>query len=428
MKFSILKEKITPEFPVYQQGFAAREYKKSIGVNDEIYASVVLLQANKTVLIIAMDLIGGNRRVADEIKKEINEKYGLTYDEIIISYSHTHSVIGLKGEEDSKPENIVYYEFVKSKLMQAVDKAYESLIDGDAYICKGESKFGVSRRYPSEQGILWKPYLNEEAIDKDLFLIKFVNKNNNPCGLIYNYACHPTTLGPDNYWISADYPGMVRKHLEKKYKGIVPVFLQGCGADVRTYITVENGEFKRCSLEEVDQAGKFLADQIQALMDKGAWRKLDMEFQTSSSDVKLYSEIWGIERWEAIANDPAEPEYRKIAANRVIDNMKKSEIKSSLPYYISLLRLDDKTCIIGLESEVVSDIGKMIKKILSNQDVITLGYSNSIVCYIPNREVLINGGYESASYITAGLAGQFYHEVEDIIIGRVAAMAVETKN
>ena len=76
----------------------------------------------------------------------------------------------------------------------------------------------------------------------------------------------------------------------------------------------------------------------------------------------------------------------------------------------------------------MSDIGKMIKKILSNQDVITLGYSNSIVCYIPTREVLINGGYESASYITAGLAGQFYHEVEDIIIGRVAAMAVETKN
>ena len=52
-----------------------------------------------------------------------------------------------------------------------------------------------------------------------------------------------------------------------------------------------------------------------------------------------------------------------------------------------------------------------------------LGYSNSSRCYIPTRDVLLNGGYESASFITAGLPGQFIHEVEDIIIGRATVMA-----
>ncbi|HOJ10178.1 MAG TPA: neutral/alkaline non-lysosomal ceramidase N-terminal domain-containing protein [Clostridiales bacterium] len=423
MKFSILKEKITPEFPVFQQGFSGRARKKSIGVNDDIYATVALIQSNKTVAIIAMDLLYGNRRVADEIKKAINEKYGLVQDEIIINYAHTHSVISIKGEDDDNPENVIYYNTVKTKIMEAVDKAFDNLTEGDAYICKGKSKFGVSRRYPSEQGALWKPYFNENAIDKDLFLIKLVDKSNEIRGLIYNYACHPTTLGPDNYWISADYPGMVRKYLEEKYEGMIPMFLQGCGADIKPYITADNGRFRSCTLDEVDQAGKSLAGEIQELIDNAGWKKINVELQTESSEVKLYSEIWSIEKWETIANNPDEPEYRKIAAKKVIDEMKNGKIKSYIPYYISLLRLDDKTCIIGLENEVVSEIGKKIKKILSDEDAIVLGYSNSIMCYIPTKDVLLNGGYESASFISARLAGQFINETEDIIIGRAVVMA-----
>ncbi|MDD4296255.1 MAG: neutral/alkaline non-lysosomal ceramidase N-terminal domain-containing protein [Ruminiclostridium sp.] len=426
MKFSILKEKITPEFPLYQEGFAARARKKSIGVNDDIYATVAMIQSIKTVVIIAIDLCYGRREVADELKNLIKEKYGFEKDEIIINYSHTHSVIGIKGkEEEDDPDNAKYYNIIKHKIVDAVGNAFESLIEGDAYTCKGQSKFGVSRRYPSSQGILWKPYFNEDAIDKDLFLIKLVDKNDNIRGLIYNYACHPTTLGPDNYWISADFPGMVRKHLEENNKNMVPMFLQGCGADIRAYITVDNGEFKSCNLSEVDEAGKYLAGEIQELIDNAKWRKINVELQTKFSEVKLYTETWSIEKWESIARDSQEPEYIKNAANIVIKEMKQGIVKNSISYYISYLRLDEKTCIIALENEVVSEVGKKIKKVLGDEDVIVLGYSNSIMCYIPTRDVLTNGGYESASFISAKLAGQFINEVEDIIIGRATVMVKE---
>ena len=112
--------------------------EKSIGVND----TVALIQSNKTVVIIALDLLYGNRRVANEIKSAINEKYGLTEDEIIINYSHTHSVIGIKGEDDNNPENVVYYNTIKAKILDAIGKAFENLVEGDAFICKGKSKFG----------------------------------------------------------------------------------------------------------------------------------------------------------------------------------------------------------------------------------------------------------------------------------------------
>lgn len=457
MKFSILKEEITPHIPVLQGGFADRTHK-SEGVHDMPYVSVVLIQANKTVVIIALDLLFGDRSFANGIKRVISEKYNLMKDEIIINYSHTHSVVGVTGEDEEDKssraysinadefqwgkdkkdvdftEDIKYFNIIKTKIIDMIDRGMQNLIDGEAYICKGRSKFGVSRRYPYEGEILWRPNFSEDAIDTDLFLIKFTDKNGNLRGLIYNYACHPTTLGPDNYLISADYPGVVRKYLEYQNPGMVPVFLQGCGADIKPYITADNGRFKSCNFDELETAGKFLANEIQALINetdenekdtiKGSkWRRINFNIKTESAEVKLYTETWDTQKWEYLLNDPKEPEYRKASVKKILLDMKEGKVKNYLPYYISLFRFDDRTSIIALECEIVTDIGKNIKKILGNEDAIVLGYSNSIVCYIPTRKILLEGGYESTSFIPARLAGPFVPEVEDIIIGKAVLMA-----
>ena len=440
MKFSIMREKITPDIPVKQAGYAARDHK-SIGVHDDTYASVALMEANETVVIIALDVCYGDKRFTYGIKETINKKYGLTQDKIIISYTHTHSAVGITGEEiatpdfedTSKPGNdeskenpghgeaIRYYHIVKDKIMAMLEEEFKNLIEGDVYICRGRSKFGVSRRYPSAEGILWRPYYGEDSMDDDLLLLKFVDRNKKIHGLIYNYACHPTTLGSDNYYISADYPGVVRKLLEEKNKGMTAIFLQGCGADIKPYITAGDAKFKNCTYEELEHAGTSLANDIQACIEKSEWRKIDAEFKTGFSEVKLYTEVWDEVKWMTVLNDPDEPEYRKRAVREKLEHMKTAKAKNYLPYYMSFLRLDDKTCLVCLECEVVSDIGKEIKR-LFNEDVIVLGYSNSIACYIPTKKVLQQGGYERDSFMSARLAGPFVPEIEDIIVGRAALM------
>ncbi|NLY17538.1 MAG: hypothetical protein GX045_00930 [Clostridiaceae bacterium] len=280
MKFSFLKEKITPEGPVMQCGFAARTHK-SVGVHDDTYASVVLMQANETVAIIALDVCLGDKNFVNGVKKAIYEKYGLTQEKIIINYSHTHSAVALRGEKKdgrNDPEDLNYSRVVTEKILNMIGEGLHNLSEGEIYIHKGKSKFGVSRRFPSEEGILWKPYFDENSIDTDLFLLKFVDNEGALRGLIYNYACHPTTLGSDNYLISADYPGVVRRVLEERNKGMTTVFLQGCGADIKPYITADNGKFKSCNFVELEQAGLSLADEIEKCLKSGEWRKINTNF------------------------------------------------------------------------------------------------------------------------------------------------------
>jgi neutral ceramidase len=267
---------------------------------------------------------------------------------------------------------------------------------------------------------------NSEEVED---IIKLEDNNGNIKGLLYNYACHPTSMGPNNYLISADYPGVVRKILEEQNPGMTAMFLQGCGADIKPVATTEDGAFKQCTFEELEVAGASLAEEIQNLLKleegkdvSSSWRKINADFQTKSSDLKLYSESWDIEEWIEIEEDPKKPEYIRKAASRMVSKMKADKVNNYIPYYISYLRLDDKTSIIALENEVVSDIGKDIKKVFHDDDVITLGYSNSVMCYIPTKKVLAEGGYESTSFISAGLPGQFVDEVEDIIIGRIGMM------
>lgn len=447
MKFAIRKKVITPDIPVLQGGFAARTHK-SEGVHDDAYATVCVLQENRTAVIIALDLLFGDRSFAQGIRSAIESEFSIKDADVLINFSHTHSVVGVTGDIedlrsprtysissdkfswDANPsdidftEDMNFYNKVKNAIMSSIRECMADLTQGSAYIAKGSSLFGVSRRYPHNGTVLWKPYFNEDAIDKDLFVICLTDKNEDLKGIIYSYACHPTSLGSDNYYISADYPGVVRKYLESSNPGACALFLQGCGADIKPKATARDGSFISCNFDELEVEGKSLADTIQNIIDnKSMFRKIDFNLFSAQNEVKLFTKVWSRDKWESIVNDPSEASYRVQSAKMVLKDFDKISSMNYMPYIISLLRLDDKTAIISLECEVVSYIGKCIKEILKGSDIISLGYSNSSRCYIPTRKILKEGGYESASFVPARLSGPFEDEIEDIIIGRSCMLA-----
>lgn len=438
MQFWLGKEIITPTIPVLQCGFASR-IKKSEGVHDDTYVSVVLIKEKTMVIFITLDVVYGDRSFSDGIKQAIYEKYNISSDKIIINYSHTHSSVAITGDNMEKrnhrpysmasdtfffhgeKESIdfsvdeAYYMRIKNSILCLISKGLSNLIEGEMSINKSESTFGISRRLPVDGKIAFRPYDNDEAMDKDLFIIKLVDNKNVLKGIIYNYACHPSAIGSGNHLISSDFVGEVRVQLEKVYPSAEVVFLQGCGADIKPRCCSDDEYFYSCDFDQLHKGSLKLVTKISAALQSTKWKKIIMSLCTKETQFYLQTNVKDKSFFEQIYNNKDEAPYRRESALAVIENMDKGVIFSKLLFYINIIRFDETTCIIALENEIASDMGKMIKK-LSNENIIVLGYSNSISGYIPTKEVLLHGGYEGENFMMVRLAGQFQPDIDDIII------------
>ena len=439
MRFFIGNSKITPEFPVLQCGFAARN-KKSEGVHDDTYASVVIMQENETVVIITLDVVYGDKSFAYGIKTSIKEKFDIPSQNIIISYTHTHSSVALTGEDITKrnrrpyslaankfffygewkniddSKDVAYYQYIKEQIITLMDQGISNLTEGSIHINKSNSKFGISRRLPVNGKIEFRPFDNDDVMDTDLFLLKLTDSKGTVKGIIYNYACHPTSVGSDNYLISADFPGEVRTQLKEIYPNTEVVFLQGCGADIKPRFGAVDGYFKSANFSRLKNGCKNFVKEISTIINSGIWKEINLNLKTAEKEFLLYTNKKDKSFFEAIYNNPDEAEYRRESALASIENIDNNNISETLPFYINAIYLDNTTCLLALENEVVSDIGKLIKA-FSNDDLIVLGYSNSVCCYIPTEDIIKNGGYEGENYMIARLAGPFVPEIESIIVG-----------
>ncbi len=91
-------------------------------------------------------------------------------------------------------------------------------------------------------------------------------------GVIFNYACHGTTLGGDHYNINAEWSGYAATNLEAQYSGAVALCTIGCGADA-------NPE-PRGSLDAAKVHGRTLAAEVQRVVG-GEMKPIDAPLDMS---------------------------------------------------------------------------------------------------------------------------------------------------
>lgn len=450
MKFSIAKEVITPDKHVFLSGFEVRT-QKNTGVYDDIYAKVVLLQANKTIVLITLDVTTGDRSFVDGIKGEIFMKFGIKEDEIMINFSHSHSSIAVTGEDPFKrqgiemyysishvpkvcflldenidySEDVAYYMYLKEKLLVMIQKCFDSLEEGEICIGKGESAMAVNRRLKTSEGINFAPDFSKE-IDKDLFVFALFNAGKQLKGIIFCYGCHPSGLGTDK--MSADFPGYACKYLNEYYKDTEAVYLQGCAGDVKPRMTsnASKDAFRSYSIEECMETGRELAQDVVSILNKNELTKIDVNISTYLTEPRLYAEISDIQFLEERMRKGISGGDKWLMAEscerrftQMINAIKSGKPKNSVPCYISLWNLGSDVKIIGIEGEVVGELGIKIKKLLNDDRTVVMGYTNGIQCYINTPRILKEGGYETESFSELNLSGPLVPETEDIIIGQL---------
>lgn len=442
MRFSLTQQAITPDKPIFMHGFGARS-RKSEGTLDPLYMKAALLVANRPLLIVTIDTLGSDHSFIVGIKDALQASFGLKHEEVLVNFSHTHHSFFLTGvdtarrrggysigqtrwaEDESEldyTEDEALFHSLRVTLLRMVGDCYDNLQEGELWIGRAASDFAVSRRRPNAQGgVDWAPYFEGE-IDRDLFVLKLVDTAGAVRGILYSYGCHTTAMGSDNYLLSNDFAGYTSAVLESSYPGAMAIFLQGCAGELKPRMNTTEHAFTSSDGGSIQQVGAALAADVCELMSHGTFRKIDCHFQAELRAPLIYTERFAAGYFSAIADDPQQGEFEAKAGMRCLQALENGTIKDRIPYSISILRLDEDTCLIGMEGEVSTEYSLAIKRLFGNGkgSIIVLGYCNSVFSYVPTRKMLREGGYEAECNYFFSLHGDFVPEIEDIIIGQIA--------
>jgi hypothetical protein len=120
------------------------------------------------------------------------------------------------------------------------------------------------------------------------------------------------------------------------------------------------------------------------------------------------------ETFEKLKTDPI-PAKRKTAEAmlRAYDDGRPVR---KVVYPVQAIRFGKDITILALGGEVVIDYDLRAKQEYPKHKLVVAGYSNDVMCYIPSKRVLAEGGYEAVdSMVYYGQPGPFTPEVEDTI-------------
>ncbi|PYV07898.1 MAG: hypothetical protein DMG23_14975, partial [Acidobacteria bacterium] len=138
----------------------------------------------------------------------------------------------------------------------------------------GQVDIGHDRRFVQADGsvrMLWRNATRAVTypVDTTVGVLRVDIERGEPLAILVNYACHPVVFTADNDLYSADYPGAMRRYVEKNFGGSVTCFfLQGAAGNInpyfdKTYLEEDSPEMMRLTGERLGKEVVRVARQIQ---------------------------------------------------------------------------------------------------------------------------------------------------------------------
>ncbi len=241
-------------------GYLAR-HGVATGTHDDLEASLIWLSTEDDpgVLWVALDALAVDAGLTSTLADAVAAAVGIGPERVLVCASHTHSGPegwtgplhpGLPGQRDPG---------LVGRMAEKVTGAALRL-----RACRGR----VRARWHagSTQAVGGNRYRPDGPHDTSFGVLELRRDDGSPAALLFDYASHPTVLGPDNLAWSADWPGATRRELATLVGQPVAAFLQGAAGDASSRF-VRRGR----NHEEVRTLGGHLATSIaRTLAEAGA--------------------------------------------------------------------------------------------------------------------------------------------------------------
>lgn len=427
-KAGFAKIKITPHGSLWMAGYAARTHA-SEGTLLDLHAKALALEdeTGRRAVLVTTDLLGLPRSVSEAVATRVKQKYGLGREQLFFNSSHTHSgpVIGTmlsvayEGKQGISAEQWEavkkYTVHLEDQMVKVIGEALRKLQPATLSFGHGQADFAINRRVKTAAGYVGG--VNRDGpIDHDVPVLVVRNQRGKILGIIFGYACHNTTIGSDFYKFSGDYAGFAQRQLEKRYRGAMAMFVEGCGADANPF---PRWTKERSGVEFAKQHGNELAQAVEKVTDGS--------LVPVAGPLKTAFKVFPVQ----FAGPPTRADYearlksgdiyvRKHAGDmlKIIDQQ--GHVPSSYPYSLEVWEFGSSLTMVGLAGEVVVDYDLRLKKELGADKLWVAGYSNDVFAYVPSLRVLKEGGYEGGgAMIYYGQPGPFAPSIEETIIGEV---------
>ena len=364
-------------------------------VADPLYARVAVFTSGETTLgFIQLDLLSTRWEEVVAIRSEIQSRYGIPGQNVMICATHNHGGPAIATIGDVLADE-AYVQTMAAKVVSVFGQAFEQRCEAEIGAGRAvEFHAGYNRRVIQRSGIVKthghfsdpEALCLEGPIDPEVFVLAARTVDGKPLGALVNFACHPAHHGGDDSF-SAGWPGVMANALKAEGWN-TPMFLNGAAGNISTSDPSRKG--LDGSMEEVGQCVAQAALRALAQVKYTREVKLGGQSKSVSLPYRRYTadEVKGTLRGAQRFVDPAA--YDR-GMPKLLDMIAKRKTQAAEVLTLSINEFD----FVAIPAEPFVELGLRIKEQSHPRRAVVVGYANGMVGYVPHAEAFTRGGYET---------------------------------
>ena len=351
---------------------------------DDLEANLVWIASTPDdgVMWVSLDALAVTARTRSAIVDAIEAAAGIPSSRVVVVASHTHAGPGAWHDPIHPVFPDQFAEAELDRLADAVGEGVRGLRD-DARPAT------FTWRRGAVDGVGGNRHRPDGPHDPSLGVLEIRDAVTHvPIALVYDYACHPTVLGPENSRWSADWVGAARARVRSRLARSVPiVFLQGCAGDAST-------RFHRRGRTDAELArlGGLVGDRILELLATEAAALPVRPVRIDRTTLRLPVRAAG----RPVAAGDGGPPGRVAASMRegarCLAALADAHPPAELELPISVVAIGGRRWL-HLPVEMCASYGLALTE--GQDDVLVIGYSDAYVGYIADRDSHRDGQYEA---------------------------------
>jgi hypothetical protein len=379
---------VTPPPGHRLDGYAART-GPATGAADPLRATLIWLSTadDPGVLWLTLDAIAVGKDLVAELSAAAASASGIPASNVVVSASHTHSgPSGWTGE---------IHPVIPAEREPAL---YEPLIASVANASLPRRPVTASWRSIEVIGVGANRHRKNGPHDNTAGILSLHSLDGSLEAVLFDFACHPTTYGPENLQWSADWPGAARAALAPAVVG----YLQGAAGDVSPRFT-RRGR----GASEVARLGGLLACRVrEALASPGlelpqsapAIRRTTISLAVRDLPAVEEAAVTVAAAASAVRGGVDDPVMR-IAETRLDGArgqalMATASLPQALDLPISVVTLGD-VCWVNLPVELFALHGACLQADSTHPITRVVGYTDGYYGYIVDPSAAESGAYEA---------------------------------